>query len=169
MKPLNQEERRKAFIQFFLLFVLSVGLVIAAVFFGWQIPTLQNEKLRKELALAEQERNFAAGFAAKMVSLKGLLDSVNRADVRAELLDSDITVQLQQMNANIIGDSAVTVKNLYQNVVQTYSDLQMAKKQLRSYSGKDANIDEYQKTIADYQQKLAMANQTIEIYRSQQR
>ena len=42
MKPQNAKERNIAFIKYILLFIVTTGLIILAVFFGYRLPIKEN-------------------------------------------------------------------------------------------------------------------------------
>ena len=156
MKPLNQSERKKAFTNFILLFCLTIFLVVGAVYFGMQMPFKQNEQLQQRIAFYERENFFSQNFYGKVNETKSMLDSVNRAEVRADFLDGKVTENLKKMNAMIDKDS-LSVKGLYELMVLSLSDLQMAKKGLRNASGKDDNLGQMQATIIDLRGQLQTA------------
>ena len=162
MSPHNQAERSHAFRNFLLFFILTVALIIAAVFFSIQVPLKHNEQLREQLTLVENERTFSSTFVNKMSETMNLLDSImlNEVQGKAELIDGKITENLQKMNA-MINDS-LSGKSLYRNVVLNFADLQRAKKQLRDASGKDANFGNLQKENADLRIRVQQANSDLQ-------
>ncbi|HTN45462.1 MAG TPA: type VI secretion system TssO [Flavipsychrobacter sp.] len=155
MKPQNTQERKKAFITFLGFYAITTIILLAAVFFGMRVPYAQNNRLQSQVDVYEKERDFAETFSLKSNDVKGMLDSINKAGVQAELLDGKISETLRSMN-NMINDSTST-KKLYQDMVQGLADLQMAKKQLRDASGKDANLSEYMKQIETLKSDLNQA------------
>ena len=161
MKPLNSEERKKSFLKFLCLFIVSAGLIVTAVYFGVQVPFKQNERLKKQVNAYAREKAFVENFSANMADVKASLDTINRAGVQAELADGRINEQLKRMNAMIDADSAMA-KKFFQGIVQNLADLQIAKKQLRDASGKDANLSEHMQQIellkSDLNQSRTEAN-----------
>ncbi len=158
MKPHNQSERNKALGSFLLFFIITVCLIVTAVFFSFQVPFKQNDQLHEQMKLVENERTFAASFTDKMTETMNLLDSVmlNEVQVKSELIDGKITENLQKMDA-MISDS-LPQKNLYKNIVLSFAQLQNAKKQLREASGKDASFGDLQKENTDLRLRLQQAN-----------
>ena len=161
MKPLNSEERKKAFVKFLALFILTAGLIVVAVYFGVQVPFKQNERLRSQVNAFERQKSFTENFDVVLTDVKASLDTINRAGVQAELADGRVSEQLKKMNAMIDADSA-SAKRFYQNVVQNLAELQVAKKQLRDASGKDANLSQLLQQIetlkSDLNQSRTEAN-----------
>lgn len=173
MQPINKEERRKAFINFLLLFILSTGIIIAIVFFSIQVPFKQNEQLTQQISVFQKERDFSQIFFIQMSGISNMLDSINTNSLRPDLLDGDITEGIKTLNSKVNTDS-VGDKNIYANVVQVLADLQSSKKQLRDRTGKDDNINELKKTIDDLSIKLNQslyreANLTQQIINMNQR
>ena len=161
MRPLNAPERRKAFLNFLLFYLLTTGLIVTAVFFGMRVPFKQNQRLNDQIALFEKEKAFSETFSTRATEIKSLLDSVNRAGVQAELVDGTISGKLNQLN-NMVDNGETSVKKPYQDVIQNYADLQAAKKQLRDASNKDANLGQYMQQIemlkSDLNQSRSEAN-----------
>ncbi|MEO6818178.1 MAG: type VI secretion system TssO [Ginsengibacter sp.] len=153
MQPINKDDRRKAFISFLLLFLLSTGLIILIVFFSIQVPFKQNEQLTKQMSAYQKERDFSQNFFIKMSDINNMLDSINTKSQRPDLLDGDITEAIKKLNSEVNSDSTDN-KNIYANVVQVMSDLQSSKKQLRERTGTDDNINELKKTVDDLSAKL---------------
>jgi len=161
MKPINTAERKKAFSTFLIFYIVTTLVILIAVYFGVQVPFAQNDKLKDQIAKFEKEKQFAENFSNGLADTKKLLDSVNRAGVQPELVDGRISDNLKKLNAMIDNDSA-SQKKFYQDLVQNFADLQVAKKQLRDASGKDANLSQYLQQIemlkSDLNQSRAEAN-----------
>jgi hypothetical protein len=154
MKPLNAEERKRSFLKFLGLFVITTLLIVTAVYFGYKVPFKQNEELKERIAIVEKEKTFADDFSARMKETKVLLDSVMLPGVQSELVDGHISENLKKMNAMTDAQPAGS-QEIYRNIVRNFADLQIAKKQLREVSGKDA-------TVGECQQKLAQANADLQ-------
>lgn len=166
MKPTNREERKKAFLNFLLLFCVTVIVVAVTIVFGMQIPFKQNEQLLQKNEFYEKQHSFSELFLNKMNETKGLLDSVNRAEVQAELIDGKISENLKKMNAMIDKDS-LTEKAIYQRVVLNFADLQAAKKGLRNASGDQNNLSQLQQQIVDLRGQLQAAQSQASAYQMQ--
>jgi len=165
MKPQNTQERKKAFFTFLGLYIVTTLLVVGAVFFGMRVPYKQNQRLQSEVDNYEKEKAFAESFSAKSNEVKSMLDSINKAGVQAELLDGKISEKLSALNTTI--NDSTSVKKLYQDMVQGMADLQTAKKQLRDYSGKDANLTQYMQQIESLKSDLNQARSEANTLRLQ--
>lgn len=125
---------------------------MVSVYFGIQVPFQQNRKLQEQLASIEKERDFGRSFFAHLAEAKGLLDSVNKPGVQAELVDGQIDSRLQQLTAMVDKDS-VTEKRLYQELIKTYFEIKDDKKRIRASGDKDAQAAEFESQLAQWKAK----------------
>ena len=160
MEPLNIAERRTAFVNFLIFFLLTVALIITAVFFSVQVPLKENEQFRKEIDKVERERELNDAFASKMVETLNKLDSVNLTQQKTVSLDVSITNNLNKMLSMITSDS-ISSKILYQSVVEGFSKLQEAKQLLRNCSNADASASELQQKIRDQEVVIKEQNEQL--------
>ena len=164
MKSLNAADRNQAFLSFLLFFIITIAVIIAAVFFSIQVPFKENDQLKEKIAVAEKQRDFTEHFVDKMETTIKLLDSVNLPNVRSELIDGAIDDNLKNMLAMTNNDTSTQIKNLYKNVVYNFYDLQGAKKQLREASGKDVNFGNLQAENANLHSQVQQANSQLQQY-----
>lgn len=160
MQPVNKKERRSAFINFLLLFLVCVAIIITTVFFSIQVPFKQNDQLRKDMTLVEKERDFSNNFMSEMAGISAMLDTINTKAQKPELLDGVVSENIKKLNVMVDGDSVYN-KPMYKNVVLTLADLSAAKKQLRDLAGKDVNAGELQKQKEDVARQLEAAQNEI--------
>ena len=62
MKPKNSKERRNSFLKFLALFLVTVGMIMAAVFFTYRVPTKENALLREQSKVIDTAMEFQSGF-----------------------------------------------------------------------------------------------------------
>ncbi|MBS1755215.1 MAG: hypothetical protein KF825_08135 [Ferruginibacter sp.] len=146
MDPINKTDRRKAFTNFFFLFIVCILIITTTIFFSLQVPFKQNDRLLKEMRSYVKEREFSNDFMTQMSEIAGMLDTINTKATKPDLLDGRITESIKKLNLKIDADSA-NDKTLYRSIVFVLSDIQTAKKQLRDMTGKDLNVDELRKQI----------------------
>ena len=160
MQPKNKSERTKAFLNFLLLFLISIAIIITTVFFSIEVPFKQNDDLRKQNFLVQRDRVFTSDFLTEMSGIAVMLDSINTSS-KPDLLDGEISERIKKLNIKVNADS-VYDKILYQNVVQNLDDLRQAKKQLRDITAKSDNINELQKQNDDLRQQLQITKTSYE-------
>ena len=152
MQPQNVKERKSAFSRFLILYIITTAIIICAVYFGMLVPFQQNKKLKEQMAIIEKERDFGQLFFTQLRSAKGLLDSVNKPGVQAELIDGQIDSKLQQLTAMVDKDS-VSSKQLYQELIKTYFEIKDDKKRIRAGGDRDAQAAEFEAQLAQWKTK----------------
>lgn len=135
MKPGNQEERKRAFFNFLLFFIVTVGVILTAVFFSFKVPLRENAQLRAEAVRMDNERMVLSRFEKKMQETVTMLDSINESGNQVPIIDNQISRNIEDL-ANMISDS-VSAKNFYVSLVANLTSVQKLKKQLRDASGKE--------------------------------
>ena len=160
MQPVNQAERSKAFVNFLLFFIATIALILTAVFFSVQVPFKQNEKLQEQVASFENERTLAERFANKLNETLGYFESVNKPNMQPEMVNNQITQNLNAMSTMISMDSTM-FKGLYQNVLTSLYDLQGAKKDLRGASTLDASVGDLEKKLNQCQAEVSRLQNVI--------
>lgn len=154
MKPLNTHERQAAFQRFLLFFILTVCIIVAAVFFGVKIPYAENEKLQAQLTAVDKENHFRDDFTNAMADAQSLLDTVNIDPQKSGLLDGRITQKIQEMDA-MLAKNDVTSKTLYNQIIKSLNNTQSDKKGLRAAGNKDSVVAMYNVQIQELKNSLA--------------
>jgi hypothetical protein len=169
MEPINTTERRKAFSNFLIFFLITMALVIAAIMFSIQVPFKKNEQLLKQMDAVDKERMFAQKFEINTNDLMRLFDSLNKKDVNVTLVDGKIEEKIKQMSAMIDTDSSFTdpssstTKDLYSNVVSNFLAYHAAKRELRDATNKDQNVSEFKQEIANLKSELNNTKQNLSL------
>ena len=153
MQPKNKSERAKAFINFLLLFILSMAIILITVFFSYDVPVKQANELRRQMHNVERDRAFSADFYIKMSEIVGMLDSINTSK-DAAYLDTQIKEGIQNLQIKVDADS-VQDKILYQVVVKNIFDLQKAKEDLRKLTKTDEDVKEQKQMYDDLSKRYS--------------
>lgn len=95
MKPLNRVERTNAFLRFLLLFLITVALIIAVVFFSIQVPWKENDGLRQRMARMQKEADASEAFNT---TVRETVDELNKFETKK---DQPALVTRQQVNVFI--------------------------------------------------------------------
>lgn len=140
MQPKNKTIRKKTFINFLLLFLLCIVIITTTIFFSFQAPIKQNDRLIKEMRNYVKEKEFSTAFMSEMSGIAGMLDTINTKASKPDLLDGKITESIKKLNAKI-DEESLEDKVFYSGMIFLLSDIQSAKKQLRENTGKDLNAD----------------------------
>jgi hypothetical protein len=160
MEPLNKDARRKSFTSFLTLFLITIGLVVALVFFSVQVPFKDNEKLRKEVIKFDKEKMQAERFS---LTLKETMDLMEKLSVSGDInnsgrLDAEVTKKINEMYALGGADSTV-LKTLYSDVVTVMFQLQAANGRLRNASSADQDIEALRAELNQWKMQANMYQQ----------
>lgn len=172
--PSNQKERRKAFLNFLILFLACVAIIITTAFYSIQVPFKQNKQLRQQVNTNEKEEDFSEGFKTQLISVSTMLDTINNKSTSPDLLNSNITDNINRMSSMISSDTTYH-RALYQYILINLSSLQGAKKQLRDMVG-SANSNCQQLSLQNtdltnkvnlYMSKIQSIQATLNSFRQQ--
>ena len=172
MEPLNAAERRKAFSNYLLFFIITIAIVVAAVFFWIQVPFQQNKQLTEQMKLVEAQRLFTQKFESNMNEVMRLFNELKKKEVDATLTDGKIEERIKAMNALIESDSsfaadpnASVVKGLSVSVVASLSELRTATREITNATNKDENLSELKQEINNLRSELTSAKQEAAMYK----
>ncbi len=76
MEPLNKEERTKAFLMFILIFIVTVGIAVGAVFFNIEVPRKENSRLKERNAALQASLNGYEQLLAKAETISGKFEEL---------------------------------------------------------------------------------------------
>ena len=128
MQAINSSERRKASLNFMLLFLVCVAIIVTTVFTSTRVPFSHNKVLREEQKITEKSNAVRKEFTEKLISISHLIDSLdkikiedfNNLDIR---IDDEIE-ELRKITANAEADDKI----LYDNISTNLNDYYEAKK-----------------------------------------
>ena len=167
MKPINRAERKKAFGNFLLFFIITVAVIVVTIFFSIQVPARQNQYLLKQMAQVEQEKVFAESFRHKMQETMLMLDSVNQSN-NPDRMELQIQNNIAQLNQMAIQDSSSS--SFYLAITQSLDNLRRTKSDLRYQMAKYANVGNIQdvkdQRISLLESSLAACQNALQIARS---
>jgi hypothetical protein len=159
MKPSNQEERKKAFMNFLLFFMLTIGVILTSVFFSFKVPLKENDQLRAEALRMDNERVILSQFETKMQQTMTMLDTLNESGSKIAINDAQITSNIRELSA-IISDS-ITAHGFYRGLIANLSNVQLLKQQLRDSNNKDNDEAQMKATITRLQDQLQVCNNQV--------
>jgi hypothetical protein len=164
MKSLNVKQRRKAFISFLLLFLLTSSLVVLIVFFNYKVPEKENNYLHNRLNYLNIEAQQTLNFAEKMDQVKGLIDSIGIKGTNVDYTEQLISTKLALMRAKYVAEDS-TSNGMYNNIILTYLELKEAKIELLNLEDTKSDIETYVNTIEELKDNLEETQRDLDIYR----
>ncbi|MCK5279919.1 MAG: hypothetical protein KAK04_15295 [Cyclobacteriaceae bacterium] len=153
MEPQNKNKRRKVFLRFLALFIIGILLVTIPLYFTIRLPQQENKLTSEELHTLQEQVIFQRDyFAARMDSVKNLLDSYDSKDVDIDMLNADIGFLLSEMEKSFAEDTSWR-KYMYENIVQSYLGIKKTKNSLIDVNEELSNCENNLKTAQSKPQK----------------
>ena len=165
MKQINNKERNLAFFKHLLLFTLTTGLIVLAVFFGYRLPLKENAYLRDKIKTIESQIDGERSFIKKLDKAKVLIDSMDMPHVNVDYLQQLVSTQLAEIQNSIPQDDSTFRKKMYSNLIQTFLELKNSKNALLKTQDVKVTMDECSKLVEKYQLDLAQAQRDLDICR----
>jgi hypothetical protein len=161
----NNKLRTEAYLKFLLFFVITVFIVISAVYFDVRIPSKDNDILREKITTYENQVFNQQQFITAAQSAKSLIDSMNKLGQYNALLDREIAKQLEIMRApgNQNNSFYTTMNKDVFNVLYDYNELNK-----KFIGSKDVTqqVEKLRNELSQCDAKRAEAERDLDIYRN---
>ena len=118
MEALNKKERSDTFASFLVFYLISVALLLLAVFFAYQVPEKENELLRNKLKKYDRDFTFMNYFSQELDQSKILLDSMIIDNTNSMSFKARIQNKIEHLQKKLDTDSLID-KKVYQTTIQT--------------------------------------------------
>ena len=92
MQPKNKAERKRAYVNFMLFFLLCTAIIVVTVISGASVPLKENNQLRESQRSAEKKNAFKNDFTEKMILVSNTintLDKTNQAEYLSKTTDAE--------------------------------------------------------------------------------
>ena len=165
MDPINKAERLNLFFTFLIFFILTVALILFAVFVDFKVPVKEIEMLRTENNKLNRELEFQKGFSKKVNEVKLLLDTINQGNQNVLYMEQVASSKLAAMKESIPPADSLREKAMYDYIIQILLSLQENKRNLRDHKQSKMLVSEYQQDMEKYQQALDQAKRDLDICR----
>ena len=140
MEVLNKRQRNNAYLFFVLFFLITVAILITAVFFNAYFPFKENSLLKAENARMKKEMEIQNKFSFQLEKVKAAVDSIGMPKQNDFFNEKLALSTLADMYKQLPKDTLKN-KNMYNNTIMTYKDLIDAKKQVKQHSGNYVLMD----------------------------
>ena len=140
MEVLNKRQRNNAYLVFVLFFLITVAILITAVFFNAYFPFKENSLLKAENARMKKEMEIQNKFSFQLEKVKAAVDSIGMPKQNDFFNEKLALSTLADMYKQLPKDTLKN-KNMYNNTIMTYKDLIDAKKQVKQLSGNYVLMD----------------------------
>ncbi|MCH5599214.1 type VI secretion system TssO [Niabella ginsengisoli] len=157
---INAKERRQAFWKFLLFFLLSVGIILLAVYFDTLVPSKENKMMREQLAKFKIRETAQERFTNSMNEAKSLIDSLRKPGANQAYINSQILEKIRELTALQYKDSSM-YSRLNSSVIDVFQRYQESVGQVAKLG---TMPEEFQKLKQDYdnsQKELITCRQNL--------
>ncbi len=166
MEILNKKERVNSFLLFIALFLITVVIIIVAVFFNFHLPWRENAELKKENQTMINEFRYQGRFEQQMETLKKYIDSIDISDEGGTYYYQQKAINMViEMEHGIPPKDSVRRGMLYKNFLLTSRSLIDAKKTIKTYGKSKAEIDTLLAKVETYRRQVEIMKRDLEVCR----
>ncbi|MGS2763990.1 type VI secretion system TssO [Sinomicrobium sp. M5D2P9] len=164
MEILNKKERVSAFLLFLLMLIITVGILVFAVFFNYKLPWRENEALKQENDKIMNEFRYQETFSGKIDGLTASIDSLDRSGDSFQFLEQTIGLELAKLKESVPTDKEAFKQTLlYNNVILNLKDLVTTKRRMQLLRKSEAQIDDLNKQVSDYEEIINDLKKELEL------
>jgi len=156
-KILNNEERNQAFLKFLLFFLITIVLVVSAIFFNYRLPSKENKLLSDEVDIQRQQETNQIKFVGRLDDVNQLLDSLRKYPANFDVLSAQIAGHLAELTDLQLKDNTPYGK-LDKAIVGNVSELLDVRKELYPLLQANAKVSELQKELDQCKASLPSPN-----------
>jgi len=157
MQPTNKSERRRALLNFMLLFLVCSTIIITTVFFSTRIPLKQNNQLLEFKNTTVKNAELKSDFTDKFIDISKMVDDLgNKTPAEIKSASIDIKNKIDEL-LKLIAECNAEDKKLYEHVLKNLNNYYIAKevaKEGMESSGKDKNIEDQISELRDRNEQL---------------
>ena len=162
MQPLNKNERRRAFLNFLLLFIISIILILTTIFVSIQVPFKENQQLQKDMRVVTNEHEFSTNYRNQMSVIQFDLDSITRTTGETTQLEANIKTNIANLYALVKQNDSMYNSQLYQNMTDVLSRLRQTIVSYHAQLHDNEKAESFQSKIDDRDTKLKASQVTID-------
>ena len=163
MKPKNSKERSSAFYKFLILFLVTTGTVVGAVYFNFKVPKEENTLLREQAQVFDDDLKFQKEFYKEMQSLMVMIDSLEKPGTIVDYEATQISSRLADLSRSIPGKDSTNLSDMNVEIIQLLLELKNDKVRLYQLRNAEAEIDNLSKSLQNCEDALSTARTTIAV------
>src|SRR5450432_2567324 len=164
LKALNAKERNRAFLKFLLFFLLTLVLVVTAIYFDFKLPLKENSYLQKEIDQQRQIEHNQENFVNMMNDAVKLLDSLDKPGTDMTQINAQLEQKLLELDGLKQKDFRAYGK-MDKAIVEKFLDLGRAKPKLRKLEEDENKIVQLRADLNEASTKLEEAQTALDAYR----
>ncbi|MEO6254444.1 MAG: type VI secretion system TssO [Ferruginibacter sp.] len=145
MQPTNRSERRKARLNFMLLFLVCSAIIITTVFYSSRIPIKQNNQLLEFKNIAVKNAELKSDFSDQFIVISKMVDDLgNKTPEEIKVAGIEIENKITELT-KMVGEWNNEDKVLYQHVLRNLTNYHAAKEAVKEgmvSTGKDKDLED---------------------------
>jgi hypothetical protein len=161
---LNSKERNRAFLKFLFFFIISIWLIVGAVYFDMRVPSKENEVLREQVMRYRTQSVAQEKFVVSMDQAKMLIDSLKQPGVNSMYLNQQIAGKLRELTDLQYRDSSM-FSRMNKNVLDLYLRYQDATNKVVSMGDLPKQLEDYKSRFEQSQRDLDQARRDLDLLR----
>lgn len=161
---LNSKERNRAFLKFLFFFIISVWLIVGAVYFNMKVPHKENAVLREQVMRYRAQSLAQERFVTSMDQAKVLIDSLKQPGVNSMYLNQQIAGKLRELTDLQYKDSSM-YSRMNKNVLDLYLRYQDATNKVVSMGDLPKQLEDYKTRFEQSQRDLDQARRDLDLLR----
>jgi hypothetical protein len=161
MPPINQAERRKAFLNFLIFFSVTITIIIVVIFFSIEVPFIDNRRLRNQVAEFQDQKELTRSLHAEIKEVAGLIKTLDSRDVNQAAVNAQIDGRvgtITNLVRNVSDSESVRYYSMLTASLQTWKNL---KKDLSNAKTSEEDAARLNQEIIILKTQLAQKDQTI--------
>jgi hypothetical protein len=170
MEVLNHKQRNRAYWLFVLFFVITVAVLVSAIFFNAYFPFKENSLLKKENIKMQKEMEIQDNFSFQVEKVKAAVDSIGMPQ-QNDFFNEKLALSILADMYKQLPKDTMKNKNMYNNTILAYKDLIDSKKQIKQLSGNQVLMDSLStinKTLkAEYEKMKTDLDVCRQLYQAQ--
>lgn len=141
MEIVNKEQRTKAYWFFVLFFVLTVTIVVIAMFANVHFPFEENKLLKEKNAKLEKDIAIQNHFAADLEKVKVAVDSIGVSNLKDDFFNEKLALSILADMYKQLPKDTLNNKNMYNNTILICKQYIDAKKHIKKLTADRALLD----------------------------
>lgn len=162
---INAKERNYAFGIFIISFVITVAIIIGAVYFNTLIPGNENDLLRKEIKAFNKQIEDQSQFILAMKGVKILNDSLNKLGIVHPLVDRKIMEHLNSMD-NWKDEEGILYGGINTDIFNFAYEYTEMNKRLLNLNQDLKDVEALKNDLSRVKGELELANRSLDAYRN---
>ena len=141
MEIVNKEQRTKAYWFFVLFFVITVSIVVVAMFANVHFPFEENKLLKEKNAKLEKDIAIQNHFAADLEKVKVAVDSIGVSNLKDDFFNEKLALSILADMYKQLPKDTLNNKNMYNNTILICKQYIDAKKHIKKLTADRALLD----------------------------